>query len=196
MDASRNRAAAGVSLVASGTVTVLGFVTAATQYPGYSPTEQTISALGSAGAPPGSQALFNGAMVLAGLLLFAGAVALYRVGDRPLLVGLVAVTGVVGLAGVGLFPSQTGALHTVAAMAAFGGAGLTALVVAGTVAGPFRYVSAVLGGFELVALALFVVLAGDNPLGVGGLERWVAYLGLAWVLAFGGFLLPGDLDRG
>jgi len=105
------------------------------------------------------------------------------------------VTGLGGLIGVGLFPAQTGLPHLVASLLTFGGLGVTALVVPGLVQGPFRGVSAVLGALELLALVLYVVLGGGTFLGVGGLERWVAYLALVWAVSFGGFLLAGDAGR-
>lgn len=190
MDSGRARALGGSLLVAGGVLTVLGFVTAEVLYPGYSAADQTISALGAADAPPASQAVFNGTMVVAGLMTLFAAYALRVVYDRPLFPGIFAVAGF-GVAGVGVFPSQTGAVHFVAATLAFGGLGVTALAAATTGRGPMRYVSVALGVAELVAFVLFVSLGGGTPLGIGGLERWVAYLALAWVLAFGGFLLGG-----
>ncbi|WP_230893336.1 DUF998 domain-containing protein [Halobacterium sp. KA-6] len=192
MDAGRARTLAGTALVVGGVLTVLGFVTAEVLYPGYSAADQTISALGAAGAPPASQAVFNGTMVVDGLLVMFAAYALRAVYDRPLFPGIFAVAGV-GIVGVGVFPSQTGVPHFVAAFVAFGGLSLSALAAAATVRGPMRYVSIVLGVAELIAFVAFVALADATPLGIGGLERWVAYLGLAWVLAFGGYLL-GSVD--
>lgn len=192
METDRYRTVAGVSFVAGGAVTILGVVTAETLVPGYSTATQTISALGAARGTAASHLVFNGAMVTAGLLAVVAAYGLHRVFERRLLTAVVAVTGVGGLMGVGLFPSETGLPHFVAALLAFGGIGLSALVVATTVRGPFRYVSAVLGGVELIALGLFLSLGGSTPLGIGGLERWVAYLGLVWTVAFGGFLLPEE----
>jgi hypothetical membrane protein len=194
MDAGRARTLAGTALIVGGVLTVLGFVTAEVLYPGYSAADQTISALGAAGAPPASQAVFNATMVVAGLLVMFAAYALRVVYDRPLFPGIFAVAGV-GVVGVGVFPSQTGVPHFVAAFVAFGGLGLSALAAAATVRGPMRYVSIVLGVAELVAFVLFVSLGDGTPLGIGGLERWVAYLGLAWVLAFGGYLLGGVDSR-
>lgn len=188
MDSARTRTLAGVALVAGGTVTVLGFVTAEALYPGYSAADQTISALGDNDAPSASQAVFNAAMVLAGVLFVGAATALHRLFDSRALASVATVTGV-GVAGVGVFPAHTGVPHFLAAMLAFAGIGVTALVAASVLRAPFRYVSAVLGGLELVAFILFVTLGDGTPLGIGGLERWVAYLGLLWATAFGGYLL-------
>jgi len=190
METGRARALAGTALVGGAALTVLGFVTAEALYPGYSAADQTISALGAASAPAASQAAFNGTMILAGVLVVLTAPLLRDVYERRLFPGVFGLAGV-GVAGVGAFPTQTGALHYVAAMTAFGGLGLAALAAARTVRGPMRYVSAALGVAELAALVAFVALGDGTPLGIGGLERWVAYLGLVWVLAFGGFLLGG-----
>ncbi|MFB6170991.1 MAG: DUF998 domain-containing protein [Haloarculaceae archaeon] len=189
MDTDQYRAVAGASLVGAGTVSILAFSTAAALVPGYSVAQDTISALGATGGTAASRAVFNAAMVDSGALVLLAAYGLHRAYGRRLLTGVTAATGLGGFVGVGLFPAQTGLPHFVAAVIAFTGAGVAALVVAATVRGPFRYVSAVLGGLELVALALFVTLGGATALGVGGLERWVAYLGLAWAVAFGGALL-------
>jgi hypothetical membrane protein len=192
MDTPDYRQVAGVSLVGMGLVTLLGFVTAASLYPGYSVADQTISSMGAADAPAASSIVFNGAMIVAGLLTLVAAVALYRATERRLLTVVVGVTGVGGFVGVGLFPSQTGLPHLVAALIAFVGAGVSALVVAAGVRGLLRYLSAILGALELVALVLFVMLGPDNPLGVGGLERYVAYFGLIWAIGFGGALVARD----
>jgi hypothetical membrane protein len=184
----RHRTLAGVSLV--GVVTVSGFVTAAASFPGYCVSGDTISALGAARAPPGSRTAFTATMVVSGGLVAVAAHALPRASTRRLL------PGVVGFVGVGVFPAGTGLPHFLAAMVAFVGAGVAAPVVAATHAGPFRYVSAVLGGLELLALVGFVALGGTTPLGIGGLERWVASLGLAWAIAYGGFLLGKGLLPG
>lgn len=188
MDSERTRTLAGVALVAGGACTVLGFVTAEALYPGYSAANQTISALGAADAPAASRAVFNATMVVGGVLLIGVAAALQQLFENRGFTAIAAITGV-GVTGVGVFPSQTGVPHFVAAVMAFGGTGVTALVAATVLREPFRYVCAGLGALEVVAFVLFVTVGDGTPLGIGGLERWVAYLGLLWVTAFGGFLL-------
>lgn len=190
MDSQTARTVTGVSLVAVGLLSILGFTTAEAFYPGYSTTTQTISALGSAQAPEAAQAVFNGAMVLAGILTVVAALGIRQVVPNRFLAGLVALTGA-GVVGVGVAPSDTGLPHTIAALLAFGGTGSIAVVTGRVTDDPFGTVSSVFGGLVLATLALFVFLQGATPLGIGGLERWVAYLGLVWVVAFGGYLLGG-----
>ncbi len=189
MVASHPQVIAGSAVLAASVVITLGITTAEALYPGYSTTTQTISALGATTAPLASQLVFNGAMILAGGLLFGMAIAL-RVSTIPRSVpDIAAVTGVIGFAGVGLFPEQTGVPHVLAAGVAFGGTGLLALVVARVAEGPFGYVSGVLGLSELLVFAVFVGLQGETALGIGGLERWVAYLAILWAASYGGVLL-------
>lgn len=191
MTENRAGALAGAAFLTGAVLTMLGFTTAEAFYPGYSTSTQTISALGAADAPAASQLVFNGAMVVAGALTLVAAYGLVRAGEHRALAAVVAVTGVGGFAGVGLFPAQTGLPHLIAALLAFGGIGIAALVAAATRQGPFRYASAALGVFELLALVGFLGLQGSTALGIGGIERWVAYLGAAWAAAFGGSLLAG-----
>ncbi|MFB6234923.1 MAG: DUF998 domain-containing protein [Halopenitus sp.] len=191
MDRRGYRTIAGGAFLAVATLLLLGFVTAAAQYPGYSATTQTISALGAAEATGRSRAIFNGTMILAGLGTLVATYGLHqRFRNRGFTVAL-AATGI-GNAGVGVFPAETGVPHVLAAMLAFGGIGCTALLVAREVGGPFGALSASVGVLELVVLVLFITVGGSTPLGLGGLERWVAYLGILWAAAFGGYLLPGS----
>lgn len=199
MTSGRYRVLAGASLVSVGSISLLSIVVAGALVPGYSTANQTISALGSVDGNEASRLVFNIGMVVSGLLTLVAGYALHHVYDQRLLTAVVGIAGV-GLIGVGTFPTQgagmapdqTGFLHFVGAMLAFVGVGASALATAGTVRGTFRYVSLVLGVLELAALVAFVVFGDANPLGVGGIERVVAYLGLAWVTAFGGFLLADE----
>lgn len=246
----RSRKAAGVSLVGTGAVLILGVITAEALFPGYSTAEQTISALGAARGTPASRAIFNPALVVAGLLMLVAAYGLHRSYDSRPLTALLAIAGA-GTVGAALFPSQTGLLHGLAALLVFVGFGLTALVAAAVVPGTFGYVSGTFGVLELVTLVLwtaihppsgsvhglgslltfvgvgigalvvatviggvfryvsaalgilvllsFIFLIASYPpgssvpdvtsLGVGGLERWVTYLAVVWLTAFGGYLL-------
>jgi hypothetical protein len=51
--------------------------------------------------------------------------------------------------------------------------------------------SAILGAIALATLGSYILLGDGSPLaglGIGGLERWVAYPIVIWVIAFGGYL--------
>lgn len=114
--------------------------------------------------------VFNSAMILAGLLTLLASIGLQNVYDSCLFTRVVALTGVV-LMGDGLFATQTDLPHVIAAVLSFGGVGVSALVVASVVRGPFGCVSAAVGAFELVAFGLFITRQGTTLLSIGGLDR-------------------------
>lgn len=105
---------------------------------------------------------------------------------------IVALSGI-GVVGVGIFPAQYSTPHAIAAFLAISTGGLSAIVVAAVVRGPFRCLSVSLDVVTLAAMVLFVALGGSTALGIGGLERWITYPTQIWVIAFGGHLLgAGD----
>lgn len=187
------RTVAGASLVAGAALTILGFVTAKGLFLGYSTAEQTISTLGSGRGTPGSRLVFNASMVLAGLLVLVATYSLNQAYRRRLLTAIFGLIGV-GIVGVGVFQTDSAASHLLGAFLAFGGLGAAALVVAAWIRGVYGAVSVLLGGLELPAFGLFLAVGGGTFLGIGGLERWVAYLGLVWVTSFGGFLIAEGRD--
>jgi hypothetical protein len=77
-------------------------------------------------------------------------------------------------------------LMIVAAAAAYGG--LSGVLTYRVTTAPFRYVSVTLGLISLGSLVLSGPLAAGD-LGADGVERWVAYPVVLWVVAFGGYLL-------
>jgi hypothetical membrane protein len=101
-------------------------------------------------------------------------------------------TGLLGLGalGVGVFPGHT-APHPLFAMLTFLAGGVAALVSFRVVPAPLRYVLAAFGVVALAALAAGLFLLDRGPvaaIGEGGIERWVAYPVVLWLVAFGGFL--------
>jgi hypothetical protein len=83
-------------------------------------------------------------------------------------------------------------------MLAFVSGGFAALLTTKVQTAPFKHVSLLLG---LTALgALVVAFLGDaTPIwaefGDGGVERWVAYPVVLWMVAFGAYLMaPGGLS--
>ena len=192
---------AGASLVLAGVVAFMGIITAEVLYPDYS-TRQDISDLGSSPPPDPiihepSATIFNSTMVLTGVLVLVATFFVYRAwGRRPLTV-LMAVFGI-GVFGVGVFPGNVTPWHGLAALLTFFSGGVTVVASSRVVTRPFSYLAALLGGTSLLVLASVffygLVVGGPSPLeplGPGGIERWVAYPLLLWVLVFGGYLL-GD----
>jgi hypothetical protein len=73
-------------------------------------------------------------------------------------------------------------------MLTFIAGGVACLASARTVTSPMRYVFAGLGAVALAALATGLFLLDWNPiaeLGEGGIERWVAYPVVLWLVGYG-----------
>ena len=196
-DAGTN-ATAAILLMLAGSTVLLGIITAEALYPGeFNTGDDTVSTLGSSFQPGDevrepSATIFNLTMVVSGLMIATGAYLLSGYG-RALPIAL----GVLGVAvfAVGLFPGEivdgepsTEGVHPIVAMLAFIGAAIGAILAARVTPAPFRYLSAALGAISLAALLTSGAL-GDTSLGEGGVERWVVYPVVLWLLAFGGYLL-------
>ena len=190
-------AAAGALLLVSGFVVLMGIITAEALYPmGYSTAKNAISDLGST-APPNSvtfrpsAAIFDSTMIAAGLLALAAGLCLQR-GSRRVLPAVFAELTGLGILGVGIFPSNYGNVHTAFAILIFFAGGLAAIVAARIQRPPFNVISVILGLITLVTIIMSMILGDGSPmagLGLGGVERWIAYPIVAWVMSFGGYLM-------
>ena len=134
--------------------------------------------------------IFDTTMLIAGVLLLAGAFALWRLyRDRVLTV--VSTLFGVGALLVGIFPGST-TPHPYVAMIAFVFSALTAIAAFRVTSGPFRFMSLFVGLLSLAALVagelgrnnLFV-----KSIGTGGTERWQVFPIILWLAFFGGYLL-------
>jgi hypothetical membrane protein len=188
---------AGVLLFLAGAVAFMGIITAESLYPsGYTTGDSMISDLGGTEPPNSivvqpSAAIFDATMCVAGILIVVGALCVYAAQRRKSLAIPLALFGV-GALGVGIFPGLTGGIHQVFAMLTFIGGGVTAILSLLSLRGPLRYISAGLGAITLVNFFAYVVLQEGwfvAGLGVGGLERWIAYPVVLWVIGLGGYLL-------
>jgi hypothetical membrane protein len=193
----RYLAVAGFLLFLGGIVAFLGITTAEALYPeGYSTSQNEISDLGATEPPDSrieepSATVFNTVMMVAGALILVASFCIQRGSGRwaaPILIGLFGI----GVLGVGVFPGDHGNVHALFAMLAFIAAGLAAIVSPTIETPPFSYVSVLLGLVALVTLLLYAVLGDSSPLawlGIGGVERWVAYPILLWTTGLGGYLM-------
>ena len=134
--------------------------------------------------------LFDGSIILLGLLIIIGAYFLQRAYHwRPASI-LIAIAGI-GAIGVGLFPETTGIWHHIFSLITFLFTGLTAVVTARFQRKPMFYFSILLGLLTLAALFLYI---GNEyaGLGPGGMERMVVYPVLVWSIGFGGHLMASE----
>lgn len=192
----------GTLSVLAGAGILMAIITAEALYPAaYSTATNAISDLGGT-EPPNSVVLqpsatiFDVAMMVAGLFVAVAAGFVQRVYGRRSVTIPMAILGVAAF-GVGLFPGDTGTPHALFAMACFVSGGVAAISTAIVVDAGFRYLSLALGAITLLTLSSYLVLGESNPLmalGIGGLERWIVYPIVIWLVAFGGHLL-GTAER-
>jgi hypothetical membrane protein len=194
-----------VLLSLAGVAILLGFITAEALYPGlYTTHTDTVSHLG-ASEPPNSvvlqpsAAIFDITMLVTGAMILAGAWFAYLALRRRAVSIPTALLGV-GTLGVGVFPLTHPAPHTLLALTAFVAGGAAMVLSSRVTAVPFRYLWMVLGIVALAATALGVFFVGWAPvadLGEGGIERWIIYPIVLWLVAFGSYLLatatPADV---
>ena len=193
----RYLAAAGALLFAAGVIAFMGIITAEALYPsGYSTSQNEISDLGATEPPDSvieqpSATIFNTTMIVCGVLVLAASVWIQRGFGRKAAAILIALFGL-GALGVGIFPGDYGTVHAIFALLTFVAGGVAAIVSYTLATSPFRYFSIVLGAVALAMLLLQVILGDSSPvagLGIGGVERWVAYPILMWITGLGGHLM-------
>jgi hypothetical membrane protein len=196
-------------MVCAGVAILMGIITAEALFPGaYNTSQNQLSDLGSTWNPGGivkqpSATIFNATMLITGLMIATSAGFLYRATARR---GLGIAVGVLGLGIllVGIFHGEmingrfsSGGVHPIVAMVAFLAGPTAAVLSSRIIRGPFGLIAAALGLVGLISVFLSGPL-GDTGLGEGGIERWIAYPTVLWLVAFGGYLLaarPQDLRR-
>ena len=188
--------AGGALLFLAGAIILMGIMSAEALYPlPYTTGGNEISDLGGTEPPEGlvfqpSATIFDGSMIVVGLLVIAASVLVYRgLGRRAVTIPL-ALLGI-GALGVGLFPGNTGTPHALFAMTTFVAGGIAALAGALVTAGPFRWLSMLCGVVALLVLVSYMLMGDAMPLaalGIGGVERWIVYPIIIWITGFGGYL--------
>ena len=182
----------GALLTLAGVTILMGIITAEALYPNaYTTGGNEISDLGGTHPPNSlifqpSATIFNVSMAAIGILVMAGSWFVQRVFGRRSVTIPMTVLGI-GALGVGLFPGNTGAPHSLFALTTFVAGGVAASVTSA----PFRLISFLLGAVALGSLGSYILLGEGSPmaaLGHGGIERWIVYPVILWVISFGGYL--------
>jgi len=137
--------------------------------------------------------LFNVLLLTIGALNAVGGYLLYRSHRHVWLLAIYLIAAF-GAVGAGLFPLNTGGLHSLFALVAFVFFNVEALGTAAVVTGPMRAISALAGVVGLIFVIIMLIGDSANPaifgaIGHGGSERMIAYPVMLWLLAFGGYLL-------
>ena len=175
-------------LLAAGFMTMI--MLAASMAPGYDMSGGAISDLGviTETAP-----LFNGSLILVGLVNAVAAV-LYHRSHRRSAVLVISLLASLGAIGVGLVPLDRGGLHGLFALLAFVAFNLQAIATGRIVSQPMKALSFVAGALGLLFIVLMAIGDGGNEaafgaIGHGGTERMIVYPVMLWMLAFGGYLM-------
>lgn len=190
-----NAVKAGALLFAGSVQFGIALIIAEVLYPNYDMSRTPISDLGATCNPsctvfqPSSN-IFNGSLVIFGLLTLLGAYFAMKAFHWRPLVAVLLVSGI-GVAGAGLFTETTLPIHLVFSFLAFLFSALAAILSSRVLNSPLRYFSVILGVFALFAIALSVsgVYFG---LGHGGMEKMIVYPALLWYVGFGGHLMAGN----
>jgi hypothetical membrane protein len=186
--------AAGTLLVVGGVQFIVALIIAEAVYSGYSVSGNFISDLGVWGQP--SAPVFNPSTMLFGSTVLASSYFINRHFKNRIITVMFALAGA-GALGVGIFPENTfivngiAVLHYISALLGFVVGGFTAIATYKITKPPFRYLSVILGVAALTAAVLFATTRdiGSLGIGVGGMERMMAYPTIIWIISFGGYLL-------
>lgn len=196
-----NPTIAGFLFFLAGSVILMGIITGEIFYPEiytYTTANSMISDLGATEPPYSiitqpSATIFNFSMIISGILIIIGAYFLFRIYNDRIAIILFGLLGL-GALGVGIFPGNINPQHPLFALTTFISGGLSAIYSFRLIISPLKYVAVLFG---LVSLFfLFTANMFMPVMGGGGVERWVAYPILLWILGFGGYLMGlGSKER-
>ena len=180
----------------AGAIVLMGIITAEAFYPsGYSTFKNEISDLGATRQPNSvsfepSSTIFNTIMLLAGIMVLVASFYQHKY-FKKLLFSIPVMLFGLGLVGVGIFPGNVRPYHGMAAMLTFLSGGFCAITSFKIVTSPFKFVSISFGSIALLTWfsAVFASATLISFIGIGGLERWVAYPIMLWLTGFGGYLM-------
>jgi hypothetical membrane protein len=193
LDGSSPKIAGGLLLLAGATI-LLGIITAEALYTAAYTTRSEISDLGATDAGlvlhPSSY-IFNATMLVSGAMIIAGAWFTHRAFHRRAVTIPTGLLGV-GVLGVGIFPGNIHPWHPIFAYTAFLAGGLAVLLSYKVTSQPLRTIFAVMGAISLAFTVAGVFLPEWGPfaqLELGGVERWMVYPVVLWLVGFGGYLV-------
>ncbi len=187
---------AGALLSITGIGIILSIITNEALYPAarhYSTFANTISDLGGT-EPPNSymvqpnRLMFIITMAVAGVLVLTATYLLGRVIERRRFIVALGLFGV-GLVGIAVFPGNVAIIHPWFALLCFVGGSIAAILSRKVLDAPLRYFAVALGSVALLATVLglesFENWGPQTTLGIGGIERWIAYPVLLWLVLLG-----------
>lgn len=183
---------AGAFLLIGGVQWFLGMLAAESWYDGYSSRIDYVSDLGT-----GPTALiYNASVFMLGASIVVGTIFLYKARNRRLLPILLILCGI-GAMGVGVFPANLQPMHSVATLLAILFGSFAAIASFTHQTKPMAILSVVLGLMSFILAMIFIPYLGlpfgstETFLGMakGSMERWAINPILAWMIAFGAYLM-------
>jgi hypothetical membrane protein len=184
---------AGGLLTTAGALILMGIITAEALYTAPYNTRMEISDLGATDTGfilhPSSY-IFNATMVAAGAMIVIGASYLHRAFHRRAVTMPTGLLGI-GVLGVGIFPGNIHPYHPLFAFTAFLAGGVAVLLSSKVTPQPLRTIVAVMGVVSLLSTVASVFLLDWGPiarLDLGGVERWMVYPVVLWLVGFGSYL--------
>jgi hypothetical membrane protein len=203
---ARRTRLAGALLAMTGIGVLMSIITNEALYPAarhYNTFANTISDLGGT-VPPNSymvqpnRAIFIATMAVSGTLVLVSTYLLWPgVARRRISIGLL-VFGA-SLVGLAVFPGNVPTWHPWIALTCFMAGSITAIMSRKVLHRPVTYFAVALGVIALVAtFAGLESFEGTGPqewIGLGGVERWIAYPVLMWLVMFGTALMSRDDGR-
>jgi hypothetical membrane protein len=184
---------AGGLLLVAGVTIVMGIITAEALYTAPYNARMEVSDLGASETGvilQPSATIFNATMLVAGALIIVGTWFAHRALHRRVVTVPTGLLGI-GVLGVRIFPGNIHPQHPLLAFTAFVAGGLAVLLSAKVTPQPLRAIFAVMGAISLAFTLSSVFLLEWGPfarLDLGGLERWMVYPILLWLVGFGGYL--------
>jgi hypothetical membrane protein len=195
---------AGALLSITGLGVFLATITNEALYPAarhYSTFANTISDLGGT-EPPNSymvqpnRLMFIITMAVAGGLVLTATYLLWRVIERRRFLVALGIFGI-GIVGIAVFPGNVVTIHPLFSLLCFLGGSVAAIMSRKILDVPLRYFAVALGSIALIA-TVFGLESLENwgpqaAIGIGGVERWIAYPVLLWLVLLGAaFMTTGS----
>jgi hypothetical membrane protein len=187
---------AGALLSITGIGVFLAIITNEALYPAarhYSTFANTISDLGGT-EPPNSymvqpnRLMFIITMAVAGVLVLTATYLLWRVIEQRRFLVALGIFGI-GIVGIAVFPGNVATIHPLFSLLCFLGGSIAAVMSRKILDVPLRYFAVALGSIALIATVFGLESLEDwgpqAAIGIGGVERWVAYPVLLWLVLLG-----------
>ena len=197
---------AGALLSITGIGLILSIITNEAMYPvarHYSTFTNSISDL-SGTEPPNSymvqpnRSIFILTMAVSGTLVLVATYLLWRVVDRRRFLVALGLLGV-GIVGIAVFPGNVATIHPLFSLVAFIAGSVAAILSRKVLDAPLRYFAIALGSIALLAtlfgLDSFANWGPQAEIGIGGIERWIAYPVLLWLVLIGGAFMTRGVHR-